>query len=142
MCDSLEVGGSGEADIIPEAHKKKPVKGHSFFLLLCFFFCFFLSFVIRLMRPQINSKLSFAQPVFLPVPVSFFSPLISTQPFLPVILTFLPMPAAIPYGVNYEAVSWGVSAEDDCSWHLMMRRVSIITSQRQKNKIISGCYCS
>lgn len=29
MCDSLEVGGSGETDIIPEAHKKKRLKGHS-----------------------------------------------------------------------------------------------------------------
>ena len=32
MCDSLEVGGRGEADIIPEAHKKQAFKGHCVFL--------------------------------------------------------------------------------------------------------------
>jgi len=57
MCDLLEVRGSGEADIIHAAHKKKAVKGHSVFFPL-FFMSLFLLFLYSLLLPPLNFVLT------------------------------------------------------------------------------------
>lgn len=57
MCDSLEVGGSGEADIIPEAHIEEPFKRLFFFTFLCFFLFPFVNIhhALNFLLPDLSS---------------------------------------------------------------------------------------
>lgn len=111
MCDSL--GGSGEADIIPEAHKKKALKGHS------------LSFCGSLLLSVFSFKLSFP---WWERRLSKRKFRVSIAVFFPVICTFSPSPPRLSYGVCYKTMSWRFSEVRDWDWHLPVFHFCLINS--------------